>query len=138
MIMNADDVLTYFVNFAFDRGISTTLTNELSPSAPSCASAKHRKIVLNMNWSNKPEIPFILVHEISHLINHDKGINYYSSSTIHNKTEYKTNLTAIKLLLNYCNKYDLSFDNPILFCETFGIPTNLNPLVDIAKNSHDY
>lgn len=124
-----NDVMTYLINLGFDRGISTTLTDQLPSRFPSSSSLRKQKVLINMNWKNKTEIPFILAHELAHLINKDSGINYYKSVTIHNKTEFEANKTAIDLLVNYCRSNDINFDNPIQFCEQFGIPTDLEYIV---------
>lgn len=124
-----NNVMSYLINYGFDRGISTTLTHKLPSDFPSSSSSKKQKVLINMNWDNQPEIPFILAHELGHLLNGDKGVNYYNSATIHNKTEFAANKTAIRLLLNYCEDYDIEIDNPIHFCERFGIPTDLEYIV---------
>lgn len=124
-----NSIMSYLINYGFDRGISTTLTHKLPSDFPSSSSSKKQKVLINMNWENKPEVPFILAHELGHLLNGDTGINYYNSATIHNKTEFTANKTAIRLLFNYCEDYDIEFDNPIRFCEQFGVPTELEYVV---------
>lgn len=84
-----------------------------------------------MNWRNKWEVPFSFAHELGHLINHDEGVNYYHSVTVHTKTEYRANCTAIDILLSYCYDNDIEIDNPIVFCEQFGIPFNLEYIVSL-------
>lgn len=124
-----NDVMTYLINLGFDYGISTTLTDQLPDNFPSSSSLRKQKVLINMNWKNNTEIPFILAHELAHLINKDSGINYYKSVTIHNKTEFEANKTAIDLFINYCHANDIEFNNPIRFCEQFGIPTELEYIV---------
>lgn len=84
-----------------------------------------------MNWRNKWEVPFSFAHELGHLINHDEGVNYYHSPTVHTKTEYRANCTAIDILLSYCYDNDIEINNPIVFCEQFGIPFNLEYIVNL-------
>lgn len=129
-----NDVMTYLINLGFDHGISTTLTDKLPSDFPSSSSLKKQKVIINMNWKNCHEIPFILAHELGHLLNGDNGINYYESGTIHNKTEFQANKTAIVLLVNYCNQNDINFDNPVQFCEQFGIPSELEYVVSMLLN----
>lgn len=117
-----DELITYLINFALARGIGVTVSSQLPVDFPSSASSKQRKILFNTNWQNKSELPFILAHEIGHLLDDDEGINYYSSATVHNQTEYRANCTAIDLLLHYCCINNINVDNPIKFCEQFGIP----------------
>lgn len=124
-----NNLLSFLINYGFDHGISTTLTHKLSPDFPSSSSKAKQKVLINMNWSNKSEIPFILAHELGHLLNGDSGVNYYRSPTVHNKTEFGANSTAINLLIDFCHRYDLYFNNPIQFCEQFGVPAELEYIV---------
>lgn len=126
-----NNLISYLINYGFDRGISSTLTEELPPDFPSSASSKYQKVLINMNWHNKWEVPFSFAHELGHLINHDEGVNYYHSVTVHTKTEYRANCTAIDILLSYCYDNDIEIDNPIIFCEQFGIPFNLEYIVSL-------
>lgn len=126
-----DNLISYLVNYGFDRGISTTLTEKLPPHFPSSASSKYQKVLINMNWYNQWEVPFSLAHELGHLINHDQGINYYHSETVHTKTEYQANCTAIDILLKYCHENDIAITNPVTFCEKFGVPANLEYTVGL-------
>ena len=126
-----ENLISYLVNYGFDRGISTTLTEELPPYFPSSASSKFQKVLINMNWHNQWEVPFSLAHELGHLVNHDHGINYYRSETVHTKTEYQANCTAIDILLQYCHDNDIIVTNPITFCEKFGVPANLEYTVGL-------
>lgn len=65
------------------------------------------------------------------MINHDPGINYYHSPTVHMKSEFEANKTAIDILINYCQKNELQFDNSVKFCEVFGIPIELEYIVNL-------
>lgn len=103
--ISMNDLITFLINYGFDRGISSTLTEQLAPDFPSCACG--HKVLINMNWHNKWEIPFSFAHELGHLINHDPGINYYHSPTVHMKSEFEANKTAIDILINYCQKNEL-------------------------------
>lgn len=132
-----NDLIRWLINWAFDHDIGVTITSDLPADFPSSASSRQRKILFNTNWQNKNELPFILAHEIGHLLDHDEGINYYSSATIHNKTEYQANCTAIDLLLQYCQRNDMDVDNPISFCECFGVPIELEYVV-VLKISSKY
>ena len=126
-----DNLISYLVNYGFDRGISTTLTEKLPPHFPSSASSKYQKVLINMNWYNQWEVPFSLAHELGHLINHDQGINYYHSETVHTKIEYQANCTAIDILLKYCHENDIAITNPVTFCEKFGVPACLEYTVGL-------
>lgn len=123
--------MSYLINYGFDRGISSTLTDQLPPYFPSSASSKKQKVLINLNWYNKWEVPFSFAHELGHLLNHDQGINYYHSETVHTKTEYHANCTAIDILLAYCDDNGIEIDNPMTFCEHFGVPASLEYVVNL-------
>lgn len=127
--ISMNDLITFLINYGFDRGISSTLTEKLAPDFPSCAYG--HKVLINMNWHNEWEIPFSFAHELGHLINHDPGINYYHSPTVHMKSEFEANKTAIDILINYCQKNDLQFYNSIKFCDVLGVPTELEYIVEL-------
>lgn len=124
-----NDLLSYLVKYGQTHGISTRFTNKLPSTFPSSASSKYRKVLINMNWRNHWEIPFSFAHELGHIINGDDGINYYHSFTIHSKTEFEANKTAIDIILAYCRDNDIPTDNSNTLCEQFGIPFKLEYIV---------
>ncbi|EEW53085.1 putative toxin-antitoxin system, toxin component [Limosilactobacillus antri DSM 16041] len=127
--ISMDKLISYLINYGFDHGISSTLTYELPPDFPSSASSKYKKALINMNWHNKWEVPFSFAHELGHIINGDDGINYYHSFTVHSKTEFEANKTAIDIILAYCRDNDIPTDNSNTLCEQFGIPFKLEYIV---------
>lgn len=110
-----NELLTYLINYAFDRGISTKLTDELPALVPHSASAKRKSILINLNYGNRKELPFAVAHEIGHVMDGDSGIRYYKSPTIHNKAEYRASTYAVNLLINYCQLQDINCSNPVRF-----------------------
>lgn len=126
-----NDLMEWLANFAFDHNIGYILTHMLNKKTPSTSYGDQRLIIINMEWYEHDEIPFSFAHEIGHILNGDKGINKYSAKTVSTKEEYKANLTAIQLLINYCHKNDIEINNPIVFCERFGIPINLEYIVSL-------
>ncbi|MCH5379865.1 ImmA/IrrE family metallo-endopeptidase [Limosilactobacillus reuteri] len=122
-----DDLITYLTKYGASKGIIIRLTRKLDPYFPSCARDNH--VLINMRWHNKWEIPFSYAHELGHIINGDEGTNYYHSATIHSKTEFEANKTAIDILIDYAIKNDVCIDNPVSFCEQFGVPYRLEYVV---------
>lgn len=121
-----DEIVTYLFNLALKNKIGVEATNLLSPEAPSIAVADERKIIINLNWPNKNELPFQIAHEISHILNHDDGVLYYTTYASQSKIEANANLTAIGLLATYYQDcFDFENINPVRFMQTFGIPLNL-------------
>lgn len=126
-----NDLLSYLVKYGQDHGITTKFTDKLPPIFPSSASSKYRKVLINMNWHNRWEIPFSFAHELGHIINGDDGINYYHSFTVHSKTEFEANKTAIDIILAYCRDNDIPTENSNMLCEQFGIPFKLEYIVTL-------
>ncbi|GBG94943.1 hypothetical protein LFYK43_14020 [Ligilactobacillus salitolerans] len=123
-----DDIIRWLCDFAFDHQIAVTL-NSLSfgQNVPSCMYG--RSIIVNLNWENRDELPFIFAHEIGHVLNEDEGTFYYSTATAHSKIEAAANERAINLLLDYCKSEDLLPRNYIEFMELYGIPRQMEEKV---------
>jgi len=125
-----NEILTYLFNLALENHIAVEATNKLQPHTPSLAISDQRKIIINMNWYNQKELPFQIAHEISHLLNNDEGVQYYSSFSNKMELEGNANATAIDLLINYyCKMISDEWINPVTFMKHFGIPSNLEYLV---------
>lgn len=81
-----NDLIEYLLNYAFDHGIGYKLVHA-DPYDPSLSLKNHNLMVINLNWHNQSELPFIIGHEIGHFILGDKGILYYSSFAGQNSEE---------------------------------------------------
>lgn len=116
-----NELIQWLFNFGYDHDISIDTTKQLNPDTPSLADVKDGHVIINMNWSNQSEIPFIFAHEIGHVL---CGHVTYSP-----KNEIEANKTAIGILIKYCWENNINISNPIRFCEEFGIPLRLNYLI---------
>ncbi|MCI6883353.1 MAG: ImmA/IrrE family metallo-endopeptidase [Lactobacillus johnsonii] len=133
---NYNNLINWLMNYCFDHDIGACLTNEL----PDEIGGKSYVIpadlvVVNNNWHNELEIPFIFAHEIGHI---QTGIpcSYHASISNIDKGESDANLGAIKLLLQYAQETDMHFDTYYNFADAFGIPKKHYYLIDaylIAK-----
>lgn len=124
-----DDVINYLLNFAMKNKIGFVWTDLLTPYTSSAADCKNREIVINGNWHNKKELPFMIAHEIAHILNKDMGILYFTSNSSKSHIESNANAGAINILVDYCDKLGLSRYNAIKFMDVFGIPANLESIV---------
>ncbi|WP_251547917.1 ImmA/IrrE family metallo-endopeptidase [Limosilactobacillus caecicola] len=124
-----NDLMEWLTNYAFDHDVGVILTRKLARDTPSISDGDHRLVIINMNWLHPHEVPFSFAHEIGHVLNGDKGIHEYSASSVGVKEEYQANLTGIKLLVDYTKNDNVDLNNPIRFCEQFGIPEELEYLV---------
>lgn len=134
MLMN--DIMEWLSNYAYDNDIGYIMTHYLEPDTPSTSDCDDRLVVVNMEWKNTNEVPFSFAHEIGHIMCGDKGKRYFKSENIKDKSEYRANLFAIKLLFKFCSAYGLHFTNPITFCEQFGVPTVLEYVVATGMRTH--
>lgn len=125
-----NDLLEYLLNFALNHKIGFELMDKANPDWVPVSIAERRLIIINMNWHNKWEIPFQIAHEISHLLNNDQGVQYYSSVANKVKIEGNANSCAIDIFINYYRtRISDEWINPVTFMEHFGIPLNLEYLV---------
>ena len=117
-----NDLMEWLMNYALDRGIGFIATKQLKPDTPSQSDCSQRVIVINMNWHNRHEIPFMFAHEIGHILNGDAGVHQYSASSVSIKEEHAADLTGLRLILQYCRENNIAVYNPTQFCECFGVP----------------
>ncbi|WP_276804769.1 hypothetical protein [Lactobacillus hominis] len=121
-----NDTVDYLLNYAFDQGISYELTTELSLDAPSASRPKRRKMIINLNLSNKKELPLQIAHEIGHILNQDDGVLYFSTIKNHDLIEADATKTGIKILADYYfNEMDQSEWNVDNFMNYYCIPSYL-------------
>lgn len=121
-----NNLIQWLINFSYDHSIGIEATRKLDPDTPSQSDVANRVVVINMNWHNSVEIPFIYAHEIGHVL-----CDHLVDSP---KNEIEANKTAIGLLIKYCWENNINISNPIRFCEEFGIPLRLNYLIrDVIK-----
>ena len=65
-----EDLNTYLFKYANQRGI-TCVWEPLNDHKPAYAVVNYNLIIVNQNWYKQTEIPFIIGHEISHVLNED-------------------------------------------------------------------
>ena len=128
-----NELIEYLLNYAFDYGIGYKLIRS-DPYDPSLSLKKHRMIVINLNWHNKSELPFIIGHEIGHFMLGDDGIMYYSSFSGQNSEEKSADLYSLNLLYDYACKRGQYFEEPGQFIQMYGIPERMT---EAAKDLFD-
>lgn len=118
-----DDLLAWLYEYCSQHKIGIRFINYLDSNAPSVCYKLPRMIIYNEKWHDQQEQPFILAHEIGHIMcgtticYHNKGIQISK-----NKSECDANTFAINLLSKYCEENDICFDNKYQFATAFGIP----------------
>lgn len=129
-----NELIEYLLNYAFDCGIGYKLVHA-DPYDPSLSLKKHNLMVINLNWHNQSELPFIIGHEIGHFILGDKGILYYSSFAGQNSEEKSADLYSLNLLYDYACDRGQYFEEPGQFIQMYGIPTRMT---EATKNLFDH
>lgn len=123
---NYDRLLRYLMNYAmFEYHIGVEFTNRLPVYAPSVSYNEPGKlIIMNANWYHPIEIPFLLAHEIGHVLYEDQQYYNLNDQTV-NHGEADANIFAINLLRKYCDDNEFHFDSYYKFAKAFCIPHDL-------------
>lgn len=131
-----NDLVMYLLNYALDHNISYEL-QKLPPYFESRAIPQADFIIINTNWHRANEVPFIIGHEIGHIMNHDNIKKCQPQNA-----SYPLELAADKYSLNLIFKYTLKIDSmiqePQTFIEQFGIPERmLIPAKELFKSNKE-
>lgn len=116
-----DDILSYLSNYALDHNIGVILTRCLPSTTSSAASKSRRMVVVNMNWKNQNEIPFMFGHELGH-VEGDVVYYYHSGTCSPRSSEQAADLFSINLLYQYATSRQQSFATAYQFMTGYGIP----------------
>lgn len=76
--LGKEELIEYLLNYAFKQSLSYILVKG-EPYDPALSFKNAHKMVINTNWHNPNELPFIIGHEIGHLMLGDSGIAYWPS-----------------------------------------------------------
>ncbi|CAK1255044.1 ImmA/IrrE family metallo-endopeptidase [Fructobacillus cardui] len=102
-------------------------TSALKCHTQSFADIESRAIVINSNWHRPNQLPFVIAHEISHLLQCSSGDAKLSATTLLNtRYEREANYQAIDLLVPfYVNDKEQDQVNLYEFMNLFEIPNFL-------------
>lgn len=133
-----NEYLTAVLNVAFNHNISYEIFNNLGKKTPSTALPKVRRIAINANWGDSNQLPFIVAHEIAHVINDDDGyLSFHTNNAF--KIEASANKTAIKILLHEYHRRNDAVPNYVKFMHDFEIPDDLEDCVkDSIMDEYEY
>ena len=118
-----EDLIKYLLKYAFDHGISCALIRR-EQSYQSVALPDKKLIVINQNSKNKFELPFIIGHEIGHIMNGDVNGAFYCGKPI-NSEERLADLYSLNLIYGYASNQFDTFEEPIQFIQQYGIPDRM-------------
>ena len=118
-----EDLIKYLLKYAFDHGISCALIQR-EQSYQSVALPDKKLIVINQNSKNKFELPFIIGHEIGHIMNGNVNGAFYCGKPV-NSEERLADLYSLNLIYGYASNQFDTFDEPIQFIQQYGIPDRM-------------
>lgn len=135
---NRNDLITYLLNYAMKCGYGYELIYDVNPYDPSFSMKKRKRMAINMNWHNQNEIPFIIGHEIGHLILGEQGVKYYKSYAGQVSEERPADLYSLDLIFDYACKNDQYFEEPGQFMQAYGIPHRMEAATrQLFKENND-
>lgn len=119
-VSGVSDLIAWLYSYAFKHRIGAfQLITE--PEYSSLADKSKRLIIINTNWQNKKELPFIIGHEIGHIMAGDPGLSYYCGTTL-TSNERRADLFSLNLIFEYAAAQFDCFEEPIQFLQQYGIP----------------
>ncbi|QHJ84389.1 MAG: hypothetical protein [Bacteriophage sp.] len=131
-----EDLIKYLLKYAFDHGISCALIWK-EQDYQSVALPEKKLIVINQNCKNKYELPFIIGHEIGHIINGDDNEKFYCGNSI-NSEERLADLYSLNLIYDYASSQFDTFEEPIQFIQQYGIPERMfKDTVELFEQKND-
>lgn len=117
-----NNVIKWLMNYALDHQIGITFSYAAKNDDPSEAFPEYSTAVINANYKNIDEIPFIIAHEIGHLMLGHSKKKYYASPANKIRMEREANQYGLDLLTEYCDLNEIHFYNAYTFAEAFGVP----------------
>ena len=118
-----EDLIKYLLKYAFDHGISCALIRR-EQSYQSVALPDKKLIVINQNSKNKFELPFIIGHEIGHIMNGNVNGAFYCGKPV-NSEERLADLYSLNLIYGYASNQFDNFEEPVQFIQQYGIPDRM-------------
>ena len=118
-----EDLVKYLLKYAFDHGISCALIRR-EQSYQSVALPDKKLIVINQNSKNKFELPFIIGHEIGHIMNGNVNGAFYCGKPV-NSEERLADLYSLDLIYGYASNQFDNFEEPVQFIQQYGIPDRM-------------
>ena len=125
-----NQVIRWLMNYALDHQYGVTFSYAAENDDPSEAFPEYRTAVINANWRNIDEIPFIIGHELGHLFLGHSRKEFSASSINRYRLEREANEFSLYLLTKYCDLHEIYFYNMYTFAESFGIPRDCYYLLE--------
>lgn len=130
-----DEILSWLCDYCWKHNIGIQYINYMGSHDPSVCYEWPRLIIYNDQWYKPNEKPFMLAHEIGHVMcgtticySNDSGVKVNQS-----KNESAANKFAINLLQKYCDETDIYFSSKYQFANAFGIPKRCFYLLEVSE-----
>lgn len=127
-----NNVIKWLMNYALDHSVGVVFTYVAKKDDPSVSFPEYNVAVINANYKNIDEMPFIVGHELGHLLLHHSKDKFYSSPANRIRMERAANEFSLDLLAEYCDLHEICFYNAYTFARAFGIPRNCYYLLNEA------
>lgn len=125
-----NEVIKWLMNYALDHQFGITFSYKANDDDPSEAFPEYSSAVINANWKNIDEIPFIIGHELGHLMLGHKRKEFDESPTKRILMERAANEYSLYLLTEYCDLHEIYFYDKYTFAYAFGIPEDCYYLLE--------
>lgn len=133
-----NEVITWLMNYCMDHDIGIIYKKNLPQTAPSDSWHNPKLIIFNANYYKVNERPFMMAHEIGHVV--EEVPEYYKLAYLGiEKGEFSANRFAINLLSLYCMENDIWYETYYDFAKAFGIPKDKYYVLEfVFESMKDY
>src|SRR5699024_1015404 len=129
-----NEVITWLMNYCMDHDIGIIYKKNLPQTAPSDSWHNPKLIIFNANYYKVNERPFMMAHEIGHVV--EEVPEYYKLAYLGiEKGEFSANRFAINLLSLYCMQNDIWYETYYDFAQAFGIPKDKYYVLEVVFGS---
>ncbi|MBU3828889.1 MAG: ImmA/IrrE family metallo-endopeptidase [Candidatus Lactobacillus pullistercoris] len=125
-----NEVIRWLMNYGLDHQFGVTFSYSAKNDDPSEAFPEYSTAVINANWKNIDEIPFIIGHELGHLLLGHSRKEFEESPAKRIRMEKEANEYSLDLLTEYCDLHEIYFYNKYSFASAFGIPKDCYYLLE--------
>lgn len=118
-----NDAIDFAINAVLEYGVGIEITYQ-RPSFQSCAVMQHNLVIINPNANDKVELPFVILHELGHIVLAHQDLGCISPAARITQ-EYEADRFAAELIWDYSQQLGVDYDNVYNFMQAFGIPSKM-------------
>ncbi|GHV97851.1 hypothetical protein lacNasYZ03_11280 [Lactobacillus nasalidis] len=129
-----DNAIDFAINAVLGYGVGIEITYQ-RPDFKSCAVVQHNLVIINPNANPKPMLPFVILHELGHIVLAHHELDCVSPSA-KIKQEHEADEFSTELIWTYSQRLGISYNNAYDFMSAFGIPSKMfGTVVNLMKFS---